>query len=382
MRVAIDAQAAVAPEKTGVGHYTWNLIHHLPQADPRTTYVAWYPFVRRLQGRPLAFRDVRAPNFVERWTPVPGRVWRWTADRYELPRVEWFVRFDLLLAPNFFPPPTGAPFVVTVHDLAFRLYPETARHASDRWVRRLERAIQRARGILVPSESTKRDLLRLYPADEGRVTVTHLGVDLDAFRRVPSTAIERVRSTFGIDRPYFAFLGGIEPRKNLPRLVHAFSRLSDDVALVIAGGAVPWSPEGPVELRGAMSSLAPDARRRVILTGYVAHRDRAALLKGAVALAYPSLYEGFGLPVAEALACGTPVLTSNVSSLPEVAGEAALLVDPEDVDALTDGLRRLLEDEDLRHRLAAAGPPRAAELTWEETARKTAGALRRAAGRG
>jgi glycosyltransferase involved in cell wall biosynthesis len=121
--------------------------------------------------------------------------------------------------------------------------------------------------------------------------------------------------------------------------------------------------------------MPSEARERVVLTGYVAHGEKAALLHGALALVYPSLYEGFGLPVAEALACGTPVLTSNVSALPEVAGDAALLVEPEDVRALADGLQRLVEDEALRARLSKAGRTRAPLFTWEGTARKTAQAL-------
>ena len=173
-------------------------------------------------------------------------------------------------------------------------------------------------------------------------------------------------------------MGGIEPRKNLPRVVEAFATLGEDVALVIAGGSVHWNPEGRDLLRQALETLPADVRRRISLTGYVSDPQKVALLADAVALVYPSLYEGFGLPVAEALASGTPVLTSNVSSLPEVTGEDAVLVDPDDVEAIAEGMRRLLGDEGLRRRLSQAGPRRAARFTWEETARSTAAALHRA----
>jgi glycosyltransferase involved in cell wall biosynthesis len=379
VRVAIDARPAVSPDKTGVGYYTWHLIHHLPRVDRETTYLAWYLYARRLQGRPLFFRDVREPNFVERWTPFPSRWWWRLEERYALPKIEWFVRFDVLFATNFMPPPTDARRVVlTVHDLAYRLYPETAPHATRQWLRGIEGALRRATGILVPSESTKRDLTELYPVDPDRVTVAHLGVDADAFRRASADEIERARARFGIDGPYLLFLGGIEPRKNLPRTIEAFSTLPGDASLVIAGGSVHWNPEGSRLLARSLEALPPDARRRVILTGYVSDRPKVALLAGSLGLVYPSLYEGFGLPVAEALACGTPVLTSNVSSLPEVTGDAALLVDPGNVEAIADGMRKLLEDEALRAQLSGEGPERAARFTWEETARRTAAALRRA----
>jgi glycosyltransferase involved in cell wall biosynthesis len=380
VRVAIDARPAVSPGKTGVGYYTWHLIHQLPRVDPETTYLAWYLYARRLQGRPLFFRDVREPNFVERWTPFPSRWWWRLEERYGLPKVDWFARFDVLFATNFIPPPTDARrVVITVHDLAYRLYPETAPHATRRWLRGIDGALRRAAGILVPSESTKRDIAELYAVDPERVTVAHLGVDAGAFRRPPQAEIDRVRARFGIDGPYFLFLGGIEPRKNLPSVIEAFSALREDVSLVIAGGAVHWNPEGSRLMGRALEALPLDARRRVLLTGYVSDREKVALLAGSVGLVYPSLYEGFGLPVAEALASGTPVLTSNVSALPEVTGEAALLVDPGDVEAISGGMRRLLEDEDLGARLSEAGPKRAGRFTWEATARKTASALRKAA---
>jgi glycosyltransferase involved in cell wall biosynthesis len=379
--VAIDARPGISSRKTGVGYYTWNIIRWLPRVDPDTTYIAWYTHARRLLGRPPIYRDVRAPNFVERSTPVPTRWWNRWENLVGLPRIEWLLQFDVFFATNYFPPPmrTGR-LVVTVHDLAFRLYPETAPHASSRWLEAIEHAVRRSSAILVPSESTRRDLIELYPVAPERVTVTPLGTDPAAFPRPSADLVARAQAKFRIDRPYFLFLGGIEYRKNLPRLVQAFASTRGEEALVIAGAPVAWNVEGWGLLRPTLESMRPDRRRRVILTGYVSDQDKAALLAGALALVYPSLYEGFGLPVVEALTMGTPVLTSDVSALPEVAGDAALLVDPGDVESIAEGLRRLAEDEMLRERLAEAGPPRAARFTWEESARLTAEALRRAGG--
>lgn len=383
VRVAIDARPAVSPGKTGVGFYTWNLIHHLPRVDPGTTYLAWYLYFRRLQGRPLFFDDIDLPNFRERWTPFPSRWFYRTTLEREWPRVDWFVRFDVFLATNFVPPPTRTDrLVVTVHDLAYRLHPETAPHQTKLWLRRIDETLRRARGVLVPSESTKRDLVELYPVDPGLVTVTPLGVDTSVFRPSDEAAIEAVLGRFGIERPYLLYVGGIEPRKNLPVIVEAFARSHEGVrALVIVGASVDWNPEGWNLLRPVLDELSQEVRRKVFLTGYVSDREKVALLGGATALVYPSMYEGFGLPVLEALACGTPVITSNLSSLPEVAGEDAVYVDPRDVGSIAEGIERVTSDADLRRRLRDAGPSRAAGFTWDETARRTAEALRRAGGR-
>ncbi|HEX2030352.1 MAG TPA: glycosyltransferase family 1 protein [Actinomycetota bacterium] len=383
MRVAIDARPAVSPGKTGVGHYTWNLIHHLPRVDPETTYLAWYLYFRRLTGRPLFFTDIRAPNFRERWTPFPARwFWRLT-ERYGLPRVEWFVGFDVFWATNFLPPPTNASrLVVTVHDLAYKLHPETAPHSTLRWLQGIDDALGRAAEVLVVSESTKRDLVELYPVPPERVTVTPLGVDTTVFRPPPEDRVAEARRRFGVQAPYLLYVGGIEPRKNLPNLVRAFAEVADVVPrLVIVGGSVHWNPEGWNLLRPALEALPSGIRGRVTITGYVSEQDKIGLLGGATALVFPSRYEGFGLPVLEALACGTPVVTSNLSSLPEVAGDEAVYVDPLDPASIAEGIRRVAEDEALRRRLREGGPRRAAGFTWERTARGTAEVLRRAGGR-
>jgi glycosyltransferase involved in cell wall biosynthesis len=370
---------------TGVGHYTRELILRLPEIDPDTRYVAWYLNARRLV-RPWRWDRrffPRHPNLVERWTPIPSTWFERTSLRYEQPSLERVLRFDVLFAPNFVPPPTRTPrLVVTIHDLAFRRFPETAPLATRRWLTRLDRALRQAAQIVVPSEATRADLVDLYPVDAGRVTVIHHGIDHHRFRPAPLSEVKRVRRRYGIDGPYLLFVGGLEPRKNLPALLRAYASLPRGLrpALVLAGASVPWNPEGREALAAALGRLPAERRGRVILTGYLSDPDRAPLYTGAEALVLPSRYEGFGFPVLEAMACGTPVVTSNVSSLPEVAGDDAVLVDPADEASIADGLRRVLEDDRLRDRLRAAGPARAARFTWEDVARRTAAILHRAAG--
>jgi glycosyltransferase involved in cell wall biosynthesis len=269
--------------------------------------------------------------------------------------------------------------VVTVHDLAFRRLPETAPQATQLWLARIDRVLRRAARIIAVSETTKRDLVELYAVPEERLTVIPHGVDPEVFRPAPPEEVQRVRHRFGIDGPYLLYLGGIEPRKNLPNLLRAYAGLdSDRPSLVVAGGGVAWNPEGGDALRQALRELPEETRASVVLTGYVEEREKVALLTGSLALVYPSLYEGFGLPVLEAMACGAPVITSSVSALPEVAGDAALLVEPDDPGEIERGIERVLGEPGLAEDLRERGFARVARFTWEETARRTAAVLHEA----
>ena len=384
MRVVIDARPAVDPRRTGVGMYAEALLRHLPPAMPDDRFIAWYLDVRGLGRRPRRFAGW-APNLRERATRIPSRVFEPVSARAGLPPLEWFAgTSDLTIATNYLAPPTrSAGVVLVVHDLAFETMPETAPHHDARWRRRFAAALRAAAAIIVPSAATLEDLRAHHDVDAARVHVVAHGTDADRFSPATPREVEAVRSRLGIDGPYVAFLGGLEPRKNLERLIQAFGMLDDDdVSLVIAGGEVRWAPSYADRVDAAIASLWPSRRSRVIRAGYVDDPERRALLSGAEILAYPSRAEGFGFPVLEGFAANVPVLTSNVSSLPEVAGDAALLVDPEDAAAIATGLRELLADEDLRNVLRAAGTARVTKFTWQRSARETAAVLRRAAQHG
>lgn len=376
MRAVIDARPALDPRRTGVGHYTQQIIRHLPHADPDTEFVAWYLHAKGLFRPRRFFEGVRASNLSEKASRFPARVFGPLSGRIGVPRIEWSVGFDMLLATNFLPPATHSDGVVlVVHDLAHERMPLTAPHMNDRWRRSFDRWLRKAAGVIVPSESTKVDLLNEHDVADERVHVTPLGVDAAAFAPAPPDAVDAVRRRYGIDGPYALFVGGIEPRKNLETLVAAFAMLEPGTRLVIAGGPVRWDPKAQERLDATIGSLAPASRARIVRTGYVSDKEKVALLTGSTILAYPSLYEGFGFPVLEGFAAGVPVLTSNVSSLPEVAGDAAFLVDPRDVAAIAEGFTQLFEDADLRAMLSAAGVARASKFTWEATAKRTVAAL-------
>ena len=372
MRVAVDARPAVFPRKTGVGYYPWHLLRLLPALDPGTTYVAWYLNAGAFLGgpsRPLG--ELAARNLVQRGTPIPARWFQRLSERFDLPRIEWFARSDVLFAPNFVPPPTRARrLVVTVHDLAFRRFPETAPHSTRAWLAHIERTLARADRIIAVSESTRRDLLELYRVEAARVPVIPLGVDRSVFRPQPEEVVREVRTRFGIDGPYVLYVGGIEPRKNLPNLVRATAGLRADVTLVVAGAGVRWNPEGTGLLEQALGSLPPEIRRRVVQTGYVSEPQKVALLSGAEALVYPSRYEGFGLPLLEAMACGTPVVASDVGGLSYTVedGVTGFLVPDRDPKALADRICDILNDEVFRDQLGAQARLVALRYSWQHIA--------------
>jgi glycosyltransferase involved in cell wall biosynthesis len=379
MRVVVDARPALETRKTGVGHYTTHLLRSLPNADPADEITAWYLHPKGLLRPRAHFPGV--PGLNEKASRIPRKLFDAMSARLGEPRIERFLDFDVFLATNFLPPATSSPCVVlVVHDLAFRKFPETAPHMNPGRLHRFERWLGRAARLIVPSVSAREDLTELYGVDPDRIDAIHHGVDAHAFRPAPGPVVADVRRRFEIAGPYALFVGGIEPRKNLERLVRAFGQLRglDDVSLVIAGGPVRWSPQGTQQLDESIAALPAGVRSRVVRTGYVSQSDKVALMTGATLMVYPSRYEGFGFPVMEAFAAGLPVLTSNVSSLPEVAGDAAELVDPDDTDAIAATLERMLQDRDLLDNLAAAGLARVSGFTWEATARATAATLHRA----
>ena len=257
--------------------------------------------------------------------------------------------------------------LVTVHDVIPLIHPEwfSPKH---RWVVRaaIGRVLRRADLVIVPSESVRGDVLERMPHGDDRVVVVPEGCEERFGPEQDPEESRRIRSKYRLPASYVLAVGRIEPRKNLSVLVQAFARLDrPDLTLVLAG-APGWRSREVFDT-AAESGLGD----RVRFTGFVDDRDLPELYRGAALFAFPSLCEGFGLPVLEAMGCGTPVMASNASSIPEVAGDAALLVDPRSPDELADSMRRVLDDEDLRRTLREKGLRRAAGSSWETAARRT-----------
>lgn len=263
---------------------------------------------------------------------------------------------------------TNARRVVTIHDVIPYIYPKTSSRL-DRLIYRLwlPLAVRHLDAVITDSECSRRDILTHLPVHPDKVTVVPIAAS-PRYRPLDRTQTASVLARLGLTAPYILYVGSVEPRKNLSRLLEAFARLRADAPgyrLVIVG-AGRWKTT-PIFKTVARLGLEP----YVSFTGYVAEEDLPALYAGAALFVFPSLYEGFGLPVLEAMACGTPVITSNVSSLPEVAGDAALTVNPFDVEAIADTMRRVLADPALAAHLRERGLARARQFSWERTARET-----------
>ena len=366
LRVAVDA-TAIPPRLTGAGVYAARLLAQFAARDDLDLAVfAALGSFGVLDAPGLRLRPVRAAGIGR-----PARI-AWTqlaagrAARRRGVQLLHGLHYELPLRARL-------PTVVTVHDLTLVTHPEWHEAAKVRyfgWA--LRRAVAGADRVLCVSATTARDLAEHLGVDGGRVDVTPLGTDL-----VPASdeEVAQLRARLGLDGPYLLGLGTLEPRKDLPTLVRAFAAVAAELphTLVLAGLA-GW---GSGELSEAVA--ASGAAERVRLTGYVPEPDKAALLTGADLLAYPSRYEGFGLPVLEAMACGTPVVTTTGGSLPEVAGDAALLVPPGDPERLAAAVLELLGDQAAWADQARRGRARAAAFTWERCADLTAAAYRKAA---
>lgn len=376
LRIGIDYTSAVR-QQAGIGRYTRNLIRALAELDSDNQYILLVASGGISRGRLRNGLAAWPENFRTRSVPISDRWLNILWQRFRLPvPVQWVTgRLDLFHSPDFVLPPVGrTPAILTVHDLSFlrvphcflpefRQYLETA----------VARAVRRAQRILADSENTRQDLIELLAVEPEQVCVLYPGVE-PCFRPVEDTSVlERVRVRYNLPHRFILGLGTLQPRKNFDGLIQAFAQLLAarghepevaDVYLVIVGDR-GWLYEEVLALPKRLG-----LQEKVHMAGFVNDTDLPALYTLAEILAFPSWYEGFGLPVLEAMACGTPVVAANNSSLPEVMGEAGLLVDAGDSQAWAEALARLLTDKNLQDRLVAAGRERARRFTWVESAQR------------
>lgn len=278
---------------------------------------------------------------------------------------------------NYVAPPVRKPFVLSVLDLSFMTHPEFTEPKNLEYLRKfVPDSLARAAQVVAISDATRDAAIKEFKLPAAKVTTTPLAADPVYGQTVPAEELARIRAKYSIDQDYVLAVGTLEPRKNLKNLLLAFAAMRRNTTeqLVVVGGH-GWLFEETEEL---LQKLGLGSR--VILTGYVPDRELPALYQGAKLFVLPSHYEGFGLPILEAMMGGTPVITSNTSSMPEVGGAAALYFDPSDTKGLRLAIERVLGDEALRERLSEAGREQAAKFSWEETARKTLGAYHKALG--
>ena len=359
MHIGIDARL-VYYTQGGIGQYILCLIEALAKIDKEDEFTI---LKSRKDKTPLTSQA----NFRRRslWTPSHHPLEQWT-----LPLELRMIGLDILHSPDFIPPfHRRYSSVITIHDLAFLLYPHLVTGESARYYGQVERAVKNTDHIIVVSQSTKRDAIRLLGAPEDKIAVIYEAAN-PIFRPIEDPEkLNRIRAKYGLWRDFILFVSTIEPRKNLSNLLRAFhlflSGYDYELKLVVVGRR-GWLFE---EVFATLEELGLE--EEAIFIGKASIEDLLLLYNAARALVYPSLYEGFGLPPLEAMACGTPVITSNVSSLPEVVGDAALMVDPQDISGLAKAIGQVLTDEALREDLMERGFQRAKMFSWEKAAKET-----------
>jgi glycosyltransferase involved in cell wall biosynthesis len=388
MRIGIDVTSAVR-QGAGIGRFTRELVraflaleggmgmpsHHFvlfaaTGGMPRRTWESRLAYI--IQPAVACHLKLEICNL--KFLPDDWLHRLWHRARLPIPIEAMTGRVDLFHEPDFVLPPTlpRTRTVLTVHDLTFIRDPESAFPRLRRYLNRVvPQSVSRATHVLADSAATKSDLIELFGTPAEKVTVLYGGVDA---RFVPVREPERlaaVRAKYGIgDEPFILGIGTLQPRKNYRRLIQAFAHVkyqTSNIKLVIVGGK-GWMYD---DIFSGVKRLGLEGH--VLFPGFVDDDDLPALYSAAEVLAYPSIYEGFGLPLLEAMACGTPVVTSITSSLPELAGDAALLIEPTEVEAIAAAMCRLLQDADLRRRLVVAGFEQIRKFAWEKAAAQLLG---------
>ena len=377
MKLVIDYTSAVR-QTAGIGRIIRGQIEALVQSSPGydlSLFVAGSVDDERRAGAPLplnTFPAISERNLTRLWHRL----------NLPFPRIEWLTggAIDLFHATDFvLAPVTARRKLLTVHDLAFVHYPDAAMPSLQHYLNVVvPRSIRRADHLIADSHHSAQDLQTLWPNLSGRISVVQGAVDHSFFRRVTdANQLQATRQKYGIDqRPFLLALSTLQPRKNFSRLIRAFHAARLEVDLphqLVIGGQKGWLFE---EIFATVQQLGLESD--VLFPGFIADEDLPALYSAAKFFVYPSLYEGFGLPILESLACGTPVLTADNSCLPEAGGDGALYVDAESVESIADGIIQLATEPALRTRLAASGQAHASAFTWQRSLRQLLDAYERA----
>lgn len=371
MNIAFDASPLIGDNISGVGWCEANLTDALMRLHPEINYRFEYFTLRSPEEKVRRMQPFVRENTAlhpARFSPI---IYRMMTNFVPLPYCAFHGTWaDLTHFFNYIVPPfVHGKTIATVHDMVLHAYPETMQKRTRILLQLgLKRSMQRADRIVTDSEFSRSEIIKYYPSMAEKIRVVPCGVDRTRFAPASAKEIAKVREIHHLPKRYFLYLGTLEPRKNLVRLIRAYALLRtqypDAPALVLAGGK-GWQYEKIFQ-----AAAVPDVRGHILFPSYIPPEDMSAVYSGALAFVFPSLYEGFGMPPLEAMACGCPVMTSNAASLPEAVGNAALLCNPMKIKAIAKGMELLLTRESLRNRLIERGFRRAAEMSWDAAAEK------------
>lgn len=372
MKVAFESQLFLKGNKTGIGWCADNLIKEIAK-DPEYQCVCDFFSVRQPEERINRVREYEKygvkmnpckwfHNMLYKliWPIIPVPYSLFFGRKREITQ---FFNFTV-------PPGVGGKVVTIVHDMTYKAYPETVNKKTRRWLEvTLENSCKRSDIIVTVSEFSKCEIIKYLGIEPDKIAVMPNGVDLKLYHNGYSDKeVWQVKRKYHIASDYFLYLGTLEPRKNIERIVESYYMLlqeleNDNVPDLVLAGGKGWLYDSIFKMIKDLN-IEP----KVIFTGYVEEQEVPVLMQGATAFVFPSLYEGFGMPPLEAMACGTPVITSNTSSLPEVVGEAGIQIDPLDTVGLKEAMKQLMEDKELARQLGRMGWERAQEYTWKRSA--------------
>lgn len=370
MRVFVEG-TPLFRQRTGVGQYTKSLLEALFRLDKTNQYTIFsFAFLGRgANHEPIPASPRVGYRFIRY---VPQKVFNGIVRKIASPPIDVMLgsRPDLFVFPNFvrYPLPLGSRAIAVIYDLSFVLHGEhTARRNRQFLTRYVPGTIEKCEHIITISENSKNEIVQYYGTDPDRISIVSPAIDHSVFYPRPETETEAVTGKYRITKPYILYAGTLEPRKNIKSILDAYTKLPPEVrssfSMVLAGGK-GWLDR---DIQAQLDSLR---HLDIITTGYVPDEDLPALYSGASVFVYPSLYEGFGMPPLEAMACNTPVIVADNSSLPEVVGDAGILIDAHDTDSLVQHLEKVLGDPALADDLRRRGLERAKAFTWEESARR------------
>lgn len=372
MKVFIDGQLFLKGEKTGIAWFAHNVLCNL-------TIGSKYEY--QLNCFTLGYKE-KNRLMIDKYKDLG----------YEIKKVWWFhdviyrIIWNFLPIPYCFffgkksqvsiffnyiiPPGVFGKKIAIVHDMAYKAYPETVREKTRKFLElSLSRTCEQADKIITISQFSKSEIIHYLQISSDKIEVIPLGVDKNYYHsNYTKNDIEKIKKKYNINFEYFLYLGTIEPRKNIERLIIAYKDLYEqkhEIPKLILVGKKGWLYD---KIFSTVEQLK--LQDMIVFLGYIDIEDMPKLIKGAIAFVFPSLYEGFGLPPLEAMACGTPVITSNVSSLPEVVGEAGLLVNPFDINSIKEAMMRIVVEPDLRNELRGAGFIQAEKFSWKKTAKR------------
>jgi glycosyltransferase involved in cell wall biosynthesis len=360
--------------KAGIAHYTYNIYKNLVKLDTKNSYEV---FGLNFYGRSSAFKKIfpKGTKFnLIRY--IPGRAWNVINRKLKTPPLEMLLgkKADIFIFTNFrmYPTAFAKKRFTVIYDVAFKHHPEYIEANNLKFLnRRVPEAINKSDKIITISEFTKNDLIKKYSVDPSKIIVAHCAVNIENFKRTQLAT--SIKKKYNLPNDYLLYLGTIEPRKNIANLLRAYSKLpkniKDQYPLVLAGGG-GWNDD---EIKSEIEKVKKDSQ--IIQTGYVDEKDIPALYSGAELFLYPSHFEGFGMQILEAMACGTPVLTAKNSSLTEVGGGAAYYVDDKSVESIKNGIEKLLNEPSLREDLIKKGKQQIKKFSWEKSAQKIIDAI-------